>query len=61
MNVNAKQVNSIDYHGRMDITTVLGFFTQIKSIIVANNTLATAHWCARHRRHHQVTILQPGD
>ena len=42
MNINAKQVNGIDIHNKMDITTVLGFFTQIKSIIVANTTLATA-------------------
>ena len=41
MNVNAKQVNEIR-SSRMDITTVLGFFTQIKSIIVANTALATA-------------------
>lgn len=42
MNVNAKQINSIDYHGRMDITTVLGFFGQIKDVITGYAALATA-------------------
>ena len=30
MNVNAKQLISVDYHS-MDITTALGFFMQIKA------------------------------
>ena len=38
MNVNAKQINSVDYHS-MDITTVLGFFGQIKDRITPEATL----------------------
>ena len=38
MNINAKQLSTIDYT-RMDITTVLSFFMQIKAIITANATL----------------------
>ena len=41
MNIRAKQLASLDVT-RMDITTVLGFFMQIKGLILANNALATA-------------------
>ena len=41
MNINAKQINSIDYHS-MDITSALGFFGQIKNKIVAESTLTAA-------------------
>ena len=41
MNIRAKQLASLDVT-RMDITTVLGFFMQIKGLIMANNALATA-------------------
>ena len=41
MNVNAKQLNSVDFHS-MDVTTALGFFGQIQAQIAANTTLATA-------------------
>ena len=42
MNVNAKQVNGIDIHNRMDNTSVLGFFMQIKDIYEVNTALTTA-------------------
>ena len=42
MNVNAKQVNGIDIHNRMDNTSVLGFFMQIKDIYDVNTALTTA-------------------
>jgi hypothetical protein len=42
MNVNAKQINSIDYHGKMDNTTVLGFFIQQKTILLRESTLLAA-------------------
>ena len=41
MNLNAKQINHLDVT-RMDITTVLGFFLQVKDVISANTALATA-------------------
>ena len=41
MNINAKQLTSIDTT-RMDITTVLGFFGQMKDKIVPETTLTTA-------------------
>ncbi|MCR5434387.1 MAG: hypothetical protein K6F20_08350 [Bacteroidaceae bacterium] len=41
MNIRAKQLATLDVT-RMDITTVLGFFMQIKGLIMANNALATA-------------------
>ena len=41
MNVNAKQINSIDYHGRMDNTTALGFFQQMQNIIQPQEVLRT--------------------
>ena len=41
MNVKAKQVTSLD-PTRMDITSVLGYFGQIKSVISANTALTTA-------------------
>lgn len=41
MNVNAKQINSIDYHS-MDITTALGFFGQMKDKMAAETTLTAA-------------------
>ena len=41
MNVNAKQINSIDFHS-MDVTTALGFFGQMKDKIAADSTLTTA-------------------
>ena len=42
MNINAKQVNSIDVHNKMDVTTALGFFNQIDKLILANEQLRTA-------------------
>ena len=42
MNIFAKQVNSIDVHNKMDITTVLGFFGQIKSVLLSYTALVTA-------------------
>ena len=42
MNIFAKQVNSIDVHNKMDITTVLGFFGQIKSVLLSFSALITA-------------------
>ena len=41
MNVNAKQINSLDYHS-MDITTALGFFGQMKDKLAADTTLTAA-------------------
>ena len=41
MNINAKQLTSIDFT-RMDITTVLGFFMQIKDKLTPETTLTTA-------------------
>ena len=41
MNINAKQMLSIDTT-RMDITTALGFFNQIDKLILANEQLRTA-------------------
>lgn len=41
MNVNAKQINSIDYHS-MDITTALGFFMQMKDKLTPETTLTAA-------------------
>ena len=41
MNVNAKQINSLDYHS-MDITTALGFFGQMKYKLAADTTLTAA-------------------
>ena len=41
MNINAKQLTSIDTT-RMDITTALGFFGQIKNKIAAETTLTAA-------------------
>lgn len=40
MNIKAKQINGMDIT-RMDITTVLGFFMQIKGIILPNDALVT--------------------
>lgn len=51
MNINAKQVNFIDVHGKMDITTALGFFGQVEKIIIANEDVRTALgtvWSAYH-------------
>ena len=42
MNINAKQVNSIDVHGKMDITTALGFFGQIDKLIIGNEQVRNA-------------------
>ena len=42
MNINAKQMTSIDVHNKMDITTALGFYGQIKAQMAANTTLTTA-------------------
>ena len=41
MNINAKQMTSIDVHNRMDTTTALGFFFQIREKIRTNETLRT--------------------
>ena len=41
MNINAKQMTSIDVT-RMDITTALGFFYQMRQLISANVALQTA-------------------
>ena len=41
MNVNAKQLISVDYHS-MDITTALGFFMQMKAKFTPDTTLTTA-------------------
>ena len=41
MNVNARQINSIDFHS-MDITTALGFFGQMKDKLAAEATLTAA-------------------
>lgn len=41
MNINAKQLTSIDIH-RMDNTTSLGFFIQMRELINANAALKTA-------------------
>ena len=41
MNINAKQMTEIAT-SRMDITTVLGYFGQIKGIVNANSALVTA-------------------
>ena len=38
MNINAKQLQGIDVH-KMDITTALGFFRQVKNQVSANMTL----------------------
>ena len=40
MNINAKQINELAT-SRFDITTVLGFFDQMKTKIAANTTLTT--------------------
>ena len=40
MNVNAKQLTSVDFHS-MDITTALGFFMQIKDKFSPKATLTT--------------------
>ena len=42
MNINAKQMTSIDVHNKMDITTALGFFYQIGQQINANAALQSA-------------------
>ena len=42
MNIFAKQVNTIDVHNKMDNTSVLGFFGQIKSVILSFSALVTA-------------------
>ena len=42
MNIKAKQVQSIDSQNKMDITTALGFFGQMKDKIAADATLTTA-------------------
>ena len=42
MNINAKQMTSIDVHNKMDNTTALGFFFQIREKIRTNETLRTA-------------------
>ena len=42
MNINAKQMTSIDVHNKMDITTALGFFFQIREKIRTNEALRTA-------------------
>lgn len=42
MNLNAKQVSSIDYHSKMDTTTVLSFFNQMDKVIRANKAVQTA-------------------
>ena len=39
MNINAKQMNSIDVHNGMDNTTCLGFFLQIMNIVAPNGQL----------------------
>ena len=41
MNINAKQMTSIDVT-RMDITTALGFFYQMRQLISANAALQSA-------------------
>ena len=41
MNVNAKQLTSVDFHS-MDITTALGFFVQIKDKFTTESMLTTA-------------------
>lgn len=38
MNINAKQINSLDVT-RMDVTTALGFFGQVKNLISPDMTL----------------------
>ena len=42
MNINAKQMTSIDVHNKMDNTTALGFFNQIGQLISANAALQSA-------------------
>ena len=42
MNIRAKQIQSIDSQNKMDITTVLGFFAQMKTKVAADSTLTTA-------------------
>ena len=42
MNINAKQVLSIDSQNKMDITTALGFFVQMRDKIGADATLTAA-------------------
>ena len=42
MNINAKQMTSIDVHNKMDVTTALGFFFQIREKIRTNEALRTA-------------------
>ena len=42
MNINAKQVQSIDSQNKMDLTTVLGFFMQIRDKFTTETTLTTA-------------------
>ena len=42
MNINAKQVQSIDSQNKMDLTTVLGFFMQIRDKFTPETTLTTA-------------------
>ncbi len=39
MNINAKQMNSIDVHNGMDNTTCLGFLLQIMNIVAPNGQL----------------------
>ena len=41
MNINAKQMTEIAT-SRMDITTVLGYFGQIKAIVNGNSALASS-------------------
>ena len=41
MNINAKQMTEIAT-SRMDITTVLGYFGQIKGIVNGNSAFVTA-------------------
>ena len=42
MNINAKQMTSIDVHNKMDNTTALGFFNQMGQLISANAALQSA-------------------
>ena len=41
MNINAKQMLSVDYHS-MDNTTALGFFGQIKDIVTQDAQVTAA-------------------
>ena len=46
MNINAKQMLSVDYHS-MDNTTALGFFGQIKDIVTQDAQVTAALMLSR--------------